>query len=249
MNRRVMTAAATTAAVAAATVPVSMSVAEAGTVNTWCRDKQNVAVLGASTEAGKGLPDYENPGDGGYDPTEYGWVSQISELSRAAWGTEVHNYSHSGATVADYEDGGRWDDTVGAVDDMFAYGADLMVIDLGANEFMTGMPPERYEKKLRDLIGRARTERDVDVLLVGHWRIAMQKDRPWSAYMAAQYRVARDMDASLIDFTQLIDATDKDSAGLWADDGVHLSAAGQSVVTGAIWSWMLFSCGDQDGGE
>lgn len=110
-----------------------------------CSDKRMV-VLGDSLSAGYGLP----PGKG--------FPEQLAEaLSQKGFDLEVQNAGVSGDTTS----GGlaRLDWSVGD-------GVDLVVLELGANDALRGIPVEITRSNLDTMIERLK-KRGIDVLLAG----------------------------------------------------------------------------------
>ena len=119
----------------------------------YCSGMGRVAILGQSLCTGYGSTGYpEDAVD--YQPTDRGWVAQFE---RAYTDTTFFNYAHNGAMVSDFMPGGRWDATVGAVDDIREHKPNRTIIMLGGNEFFQGIDPwSVYFCNLHDLLRRLR---------------------------------------------------------------------------------------------
>lgn len=217
------------------------STATAGPVGTWCGDKSNITVLGSSSSTGYKTTGYT--GGGEYQPTQYGWWRRVSANAAQAWGTTATNRARAGALVADYLPGGRWPVTTGAVAQIAVDQPDMVLIQLGTNEYLTDVDPAAFEANLRQLLTDVRTSRPgVDVVLIKGWRVARSAPAyPWSQYGAVFGRVASSMGTALIDMQQLVDGSDLDTAHLYDADLTHLNDAGQSVLAAAAWLHLVSS--------
>jgi lysophospholipase L1-like esterase len=230
------------AALTTAVVLLPSSAATGAAAGTWCGDRSDLAILGASSETGYGTTGYSSPDDG-YTRTRYGWTRRLTETLHAEWGTNSTNYAHNGALVTDYYPGGRWDDTTTAVADIAATQPDLVIIDLGGNEYVNSIDPATFNTQLRQLVTDIRSARSgVDVLLLTYPQFDWASDYPWAAYADVIREVAVAQHAAMLDLRQHIDSSDTDRAGLWHSDGAHLNDAGQSVVSAAVLSWFIAVC-------
>src|SRR5439155_22414525 len=81
------------------------SASAADAQSTWCAKHANLAIVGASSETGYGTTGYPS-GAETFQRTPYGWVTRITDSLHSEWGTNIQNYSHNGALVADYLPGG-----------------------------------------------------------------------------------------------------------------------------------------------
>lgn len=217
--------------------------ATANTAGTWCGDKTHLAIVGASSETGLGTTGYSSPDDG-YAPTRYGWTRKVAHNLNVAWGTSTTNYAHNGAMVKDYFPGGRWDTTSTATQDMAATQPDLVIINLGGNEYVNSVDPAVFDTNLTRLVTDIRTARPgVDILFLVYPTFAWPNTQhTWSEYTTIIGRTAANNQAALMDLRQHVDSSTHDTAGLWYTDGAHLNDAGQSAVAAALWGWLVGVC-------
>ncbi|MCP2168216.1 SGNH/GDSL hydrolase family protein [Goodfellowiella coeruleoviolacea] len=211
---------------------------------TWCTDKSRLVVLGDSAATGYGTTGY--PADvQTYVPTENGWVAKMAR-NLAGFGTEVTNLAHNGALVADYLPGGRWADTTSAVAQIQQLQPSMVIVELGGNDFYIDRDPEVFARQLRQLVDSIKAAApSSSIFLVKIWEIG-QRESPravhtWSEYGAKMHEVAVATGAGLSDLAQYLPSPNNDTAGLYLPDRIHLNNAGNLVVHGALYTWMI-SC-------
>jgi acyl-CoA thioesterase-1 len=242
--RRRPVAAAVVTALAATLIVTASTAGASGVEGTWCVDRSHLAIIGASSETGYGTTGYTANNEE-YVPTHYGWTRRVMHNLNVEWDTHGTNYAHNGATVADYLSGGRWDITTSATADIAIRQPDLVIINLGGNEYAhnTAAPAE-FEADLRALVTDIREAREaVDILFLVYPTFTYDTAAyPWTDYAAVIGDVAASQGAAMMDLRQHIDSATRDTAGLWYQDDVHLNDAGQSVVSAAVWGWLAASC-------
>lgn len=228
----------------AATIVNLPSASAQDAASTWCADRSNLAVLGASSETGYATTGYDSP-DNGYWPTRYGWVARLARNAKAEWGTVTDVYARNGAMIKDFFAGGRWPTTAEAIHRVAATQPDLVIIG-GAlvNEYVNNVDPATAEADLRRLVTGLRDARPgVDILIITYPDIKWPNaGRPWSDYTAVNHRVAVELGTGLVDMQQYIDDPYTDTAGLWDSDNAHLNDAGQAVeghLWTLLWSWAI----------
>lgn len=174
-----------------------------------------IVALGDSLTAGYGLA-----ADEGLVPQLNAWLAAQGSTA------QVINAGVSGDTTA----GGRarlaW-----ALGD----GADALIVALGGNDILRGLPPEEARANLAAILGEARA-RDLPVLLAGH-RAPGNFGPEWQAgYNALYPTLAEDYDAVLMaDLLAPIRALDDTArAEALQADGLHPSAAGVALIVGAL---------------
>lgn len=211
---------------------------------TWCTDKSSLVVLGDSASTGYGTTGY--PADvQTYVPTENGWVAKMAH-NLAGFGTKVTNLAHNGALVADYLPGGRWADTVNAIAQVRQLQPSMVIVELGGNDFYIDRDPEVFARQLRQLVDSIKAASpNSSIFLVKIWEIG-QRESPravhtWSEYGAKMHEVAVATGAGLSDLAQYLPSPNNDTAGLYLPDRIHLGNAGNLVVHGALYTWMI-SC-------
>jgi len=172
-------------------------------------DRVLVVFLGDSLTAGYGLE------------AEQAHPALIEELlSAEGWPVRVVNAGVSGDTTA----GGS-----SRLDWLLRQRPDVLVVSLGANDGLRGLPLSSSEENLRRIVGRAR-DAGVRVLLTG-----MLMPPNYGAYaddFAAMYpRLAEELGVPLVPF--LLDGV-ADRPDLNLADGIHPNAEGQAVVAETV---------------
>jgi len=158
-------------------------------------------------------------------PAEDGWVALLRErlAKRAPGDFEVTNASASGETTS----GGltRLPDVLETGD------YDWVLLELGANDGLRGLPLDVTEANLQTLIDRAEAH-GAEVVLLG----IMLPSNYGPAYaqpFAAMYaRLAKENDLPGLPFLLGGVADDRD---LMLDDGLHPNAEGQKQVLDNVW--------------
>ena len=128
---------------------------------------------------------------------------------------DVINAGVSGDTSA----GGlaRYDWSVGSAK------PDLLVIALGANDYLSGVDPERTRTNIAAIIERAQSSR-IDILLVSVSPRSSTEDDPKAAEFAA---IFRELYEGLVDKIQ-------DRPELLLQDGLHPTAEGVKVIAAPL---------------
>jgi hypothetical protein len=142
--KRIATVAVAVAALTAA-LAVTVLTDAATTDPSWCTSHDRVAILGTSADTGYGTTGYPSTTET-YAPTAYGWTAKMSQNLTAQWGTTTANYSHNGAMASDYLPGGRWS-TTAALADIASTKPNLIIIDLGSNEFWPPSRPRHLQRQ------------------------------------------------------------------------------------------------------
>ncbi len=169
-----------------------------------------VLVLGDSLSSAFGLP------------PEQGWVSLLASRVEER-GIEVVNHSISGETTA----GGRRR----AADAIASTGAQLVIIELGANDGLRGQPVEDMRDNLAAMIRQAR-DAGADVLLAG-MRIPPNYGPAYTEAFENVYRdLATEHDIALVPFFLEPVAQDWD---MMQADGIHPTAAAQPLLLDHLW--------------
>lgn len=237
-------------AVACAAVLLFANPASASTPErTWCAKHANLAILGASSETGYGTTGYPS-GAETFQRTVYGWVTRFTDSLHSEWGTNVQNYSHNGALVADYLPGGRWSITTGAVADITTVQPDLVIINLGGNELWSQADPATFRANLGTLVDNIRAARPgVDILMGIYAELKWQPNEyggttqkyTWAQYGAGIYDTAVAKGTALIDMRQYIPSAASNNPpnpSPWTSDGVHLNDTGNLAEYGGWWGWV-----------
>lgn len=174
--------------------------------------RQRIVILGDSITAGLGLP----PGEA------YPAVLQ-QRLNQEGLAFDVVNAGVSGDTSAD-----------GLARLDWALDGDVrtLVVALGGNDGLRGLPTEQLQRNLGEIISRAQA-RGIRVLLAG-----MEAPPNYGRdYIVAFHKVypalAREYHVPLVPFLLADVAGD---ARLNQPDGIHPTAAGARIVAGNVWT-------------
>ncbi len=174
--------------------------------------QRTVLVFGDSLSAGYGMA------------AEQGWVALLEQrLARRAPGWTVVNASVSGETTA----GGvsRLAKVLERTD------PDVVVIELGANDGLRGLPLQASRDNLAKMV-RAAKRAGAEVLLVG-MRMPPNLGRAYTEGFEANFRaVAKDEGVALLPFLLAPIAADADA--FQADD-LHPTAAAQPKLLDHVW--------------
>lgn len=174
--------------------------------------KGRILVVGDSLSAEYGLPQGS------------GWVANIAErLQSHGTGYQIHNSSISGDT------------TSGGVSrlpaELTRIEPDIVIIELGSNDALRGLPLAMAQKNLAQMI-RAAQESGAKVLLLG-----MQIPPNYGKQYADQFAelfpdLAKTYNTTLVPF--LLDgfATQPD---MFLDDGIHPNEAAQPIIAETVW--------------
>ncbi len=167
-----------------------------------------IVMLGDSLTAGFGLSDNDAP------------PAQIEKRLRGGGhGVKIINAGVSGDTTA----GGlaRFDWSIASAK------PDLLVVALGANDYLGGVAPERAKQNLEAIIKRAKGE-GIDVALVGIApRSSAAADQRGAAYGAIYPDLAAAYDTPI--FPAMLKGV-RDHPDLLQSDGLHPTADGAAVI-------------------
>lgn len=173
---------------------------------------RHVLVFGDSLSAAYGLA-----------PDE-GWVTLLGErLDRQGYPVTVANASVSGETTA-----GGLARLPAALQ---AHQPDLVILELGGNDGLRGLPVPQMRSNLQNMIEMA-LEAGADVLLVGI-QIPPNYGPRYTAPFYAQYQeLAEEYDLALLPF--LLEGI-ADNPALMQSDGVHPIADAQIMILDNVW--------------
>lgn len=155
-------------------------------------------------------------------------------------GLRVYNAGRGGTSSRDYVD--PYNETVASHwAQMGRLDPSLVILMIGANDVMIGVPPDEYENNVERMVRYARGTNNPppSVLLVHTYGRfdAVNPTYPWAAYRDAQQRVAERMpDTDFVDIethfpaTQLADA----DADMMDTDNVHMTNRGHSWMAELI---------------
>lgn len=170
-----------------------------------------VVFLGDSLTAGLGLPEDE------------AYPARIAALAQAEGrGLRVVNAGVSGDTSA----GG-----LARLSWLLSQGPGVVVVALGANDGLRGLPVEALERNLAEIVRRAR-ESGARVLLAGMQMPPNYGSDYAEAFREVYPRVARDLDVPLVPF--LLEGVGGVGA-LNQADGIHPNSDGQARLAATVW--------------
>ena len=176
-----------------------------------------IVALGDSLTAGYGLP------------PEQGLVPQLQAwLSAAGVDVVVQNAGVSGDTTA----GGR-----ARLDWSLANGADALIVALGGNDLLRGLPPEASRENLDAILTEAKS-RGLPALLVGLPAPSNYGPDYKAAFDAIFPDLAAEHDALLLENLlapiMALSPEDRAARGLMQGDGLHPSREGVALVVAAL---------------
>ncbi len=173
--------------------------------------RPRIVFLGDSLTAGLGLAKEES-------------VPSLiqTRLARGGYPYEVVNAGVSGDTSAGGLSRLEWS---------LAGDVEVLVIELGANDGLRGLPVASLKHSLEEIIARAR-KRDIKVLLTG-----MEAPPNYGAAYTAEFRkvysdLAREHDVTFVPF-YLEGVAGKPALNI--ADGIHPNPEGAKIVEGTIW--------------
>jgi acyl-CoA thioesterase-1 len=202
-----------TVAVAAGSAACTDS-ASAGTSPTAGLDARTIVALGDSLTAGKGLDDDE------------AYPAVLERMLRAAGlPFEIKNHGVSGDTSAD---------AIRRLDRALGESPAIMIVALGANDGLRGVPVAQLRRNLETILDAAQA-RKINVLLCGMealpihgWEYTLEFHRLFPA-LAAKYNVP------LVPF--LLNGVIW-TPGMVQNDHVHPNAAGAVEIARTIWPYL-----------
>lgn len=160
----------------------------------------------------------------GYDLSDDEALPAVVERLLAAKGVQAHfvNAGVSGDTTADGLN--RYDWSVQGTN------ADLLVVALGANDFLMGLPPERPKKNLAAILDRAKAD-SIPAALIGVAITGQDADPRDAAYAAIYPDLAKEYG---IPYQPNFMAPIAGKSGLLMDDGLHPTARGVEAMAEGV---------------
>lgn len=160
----------------------------------------------------------------GYDLSDQEALPAVVERLLAARGVKAHfvNAGVSGDTTADGLN--RYDWSVAGTN------ADLLVIALGANDFLMGLPPERPKKNLAAILDRAKAD-GIPAALIGVAIPSDDADPRDAAYAAIYPDLAKQYG---VPYQPNFMAPIAGKSGLLMEDGLHPTARGVEAMAESV---------------
>lgn len=121
--------------------------------------------------------------------------------------------------------GWRSDQSAANAGDFASLSPDLVVIQLGINDFRANAAPEDYRASMATLIDAA-IAAGADVVLVVSFHPSGAQTYLWSDYVARVYSLADEYHLPVVDLTHRYGSHAAGIAAGWVQDGSHLTAAG-----------------------
>jgi acyl-CoA thioesterase I len=180
-----------------------------GAVAALAEERPTLLVMGDSLSAAYGIE------------ADEGWVSLLE--ARLDGKAQVVNASISGETSA----GGasRLPELLGQ------HAPDIVLLELGGNDGLRGLPPGQFEANLRHMI-EASLEAEARVLLLGIDIPPNYGQAYRDAFTGVFTRLADDFDLPLVPF--LLEGVALDEA-LMQSDGIHPTADAQPIILDNVW--------------
>ncbi|PCI18490.1 MAG: arylesterase [Piscirickettsiaceae bacterium] len=160
-------------------------------------------------------------------PTKKGWVNLLQQtLEKKKYPHRIINQSISGDTTA----GG-----LARIDKALEqYEPEIVLIELGANDGLRGMPPLLIKKNLRELITRAKNT-GAQVLLLS-MRIPSNYGKRYTDMFYNNYPdIAEEMDIPFVPFILRDVAL---AQGLMQKDGLHPNEKAQPIIADKVWGYL-----------
>jgi acyl-CoA thioesterase-1 len=193
---------------------VCLGLALAGSVHAQSQDSLRpvILIVGDSLSAGYGMP---------VDST---WVALLGRrLASEGYGHRVVNASASGETTG----GAR----VRLGRALEVHKPRIVIVELGGNDALRGLPLRQIQENLADMIQRAKAA-NAEVLLLG-MRIPPNYGAQYTDGFHALYSaLAKQYDVTLVDFFMEGVALDET---LMQEDGIHPSSQAQGRLLDNVW--------------
>jgi acyl-CoA thioesterase-1 len=178
--------------------------------------KGRIIVLGDSITAGYGL-----------DRTEAYPALLQKKIDAAQWPFEVVNAGVSGDTTAGGLRRIQW---------TLRTGAEVLIVALGGNDGLRGVPPGQTEENLRKIIEQARTQSPGLAILIAGMQMPANMGTDFTAQFASVFpRVARETRSTLIPF--LLEGVGAVTQ-MNQNDLIHPNPEGQKRVAENVWRFL-----------
>ncbi len=177
---------------------------------------KSIVVLGDSISAGYGIE------------VSQGWVTLLQQkLNEKDKGHIIHNESISGDTTA----GG-----LARINQALTLDKpDIVIIELGANDGLRGLPPELIKSNLAEIAHRAQ-QAGAKVLLLGMKIPPNYGKRYIDLFYNIYPQLATELGVPYVPFIMEDVALTKD---MMQQDGLHPNANGQPVIADKVWRQLL----------
>jgi acyl-CoA thioesterase-1 len=177
---------------------------------------KSIVVLGDSISAGYGIE------------VAQGWVALLQKkMPENGISHAFHNESISGDTTA----GGLA--RIGQA--LALHKPDIVIIELGANDGLRGLPPQLIKSNLAEIVHRAQVAK-AKVLLLGMKIPPNYGNRYISLFYNIYPELATELHIPYVPFIMEAVALNKD---MMQEDGLHPNAKGQPVIADRVWTQLL----------
>ena len=120
------------------------------------------------------------------------------------------------------------------VDWVMGLGADVLIVALGGNDGLRGLPPEQTRQNLRSIIDKARKKAPAVKVIVAGMQMPPSMGQEFAEKFSAVFpEVAKEEHATLLPF--LLAGVGGDPS-LNQDDQIHPNVKGQQKVAESVWS-------------
>ena len=177
---------------------------------------QSIVVLGDSISAGHGIE------------VAQGWVALLqNKMNDKSIDYIVHNESISGDTTA----GG-----LARIDQALTlHKPDIVIIELGANDGLRGLPPELIKSNLAEIVHRVQ-QANAKVLILGMKIPPNYGKRYIDLFYTLYPQLATELRVPYVSFILEDIALNKD---MMQQDGLHPNAKGQPAIADKVWAQLL----------
>ena len=146
------------------------------------------------------------------------------KIDAQQWPFKVVNAGQSGDTTA----GG-----VNRIDWLLRSRIDVLVLELGANDGLRGLPADTIQKNLQAIIDRVKTKYPAAKIIIAGMKVPLNMGNSYSKEFESVFlSLAKKNDAPLIPFILEGVGGVRD---LNLPDGMHPTARGQQIVAATVW--------------
>lgn len=219
--------------------------------STWCQHRDSMAIFGGSSATGYHTTGYAKT-DGTYDKdAKYGWWKRVTDWADRVYGTaddgqplQVNNYARNGASFGSYMPGGQWDITRNALGEIGENQPDLLILALGANEYLAQVSPDTMETHMRWVVDQVKTVSPRTAMLAIVQQNAYAGPSPvypWELYKQRIMEVVVDEVLAMADVrADIPSAYAADWAVYYQTDRIHMRDLAQGTFGAVVRQWLFF---------